>query len=302
MKGNIDLIKAMRTFIVVVEQQSFSAASQQLNLVTSAVSRQVSDLEKHYDCQLLYRTTRSMNLTAEGEFYLEQFRDLLTRLDSLESITHARQHRITGRLRITMPMNAYQLGLQEQFAQFTAQFPGVKLSLLLLNRFVNLVEEGIDLAIRVGELEDSTLVARRFGRLDIMFVASPDYLAANGTPAHPKQLRDHDCLIDSSTDQPRRWRYQEDGRPRQVSVDGRIDVNSGGLIATFAAGGHGIAQLPGFLAQPYLDTGELVPILQAFQLPSIPVSLVYPGNRSTNAALKALVQHLLDNRLDFDPA
>ncbi len=293
MKRKIDLLKAMRTFLAVVEHRSFTAASRQLNLVTSAVSRQVSDLEKHYDCQMLYRTTRSMHLTAEGQFYLEQFRDLLARLDALESKSYERQQRVAGHLRITTPMNIHQLGIQRVFAEFISRYPQVSLSWLLLNRYVNLVDEGIDLAVRVGQLEDSTLIARRFGKLQVLFVASPDYLAEHGMPSHPKELQQYNCLVDSSTTQPGHWAYIENSRERHVSVSGTIDINSGALVAEFAAGGHGIAQLPDFLADPFLKAGELIPILQAYQLPAVPISLVYPANRSVNPALKILLQHLL---------
>ena len=205
----------MRTFVVVVEQQSFSAASNRLNLVTSAVSRQVSDLEAHYGCQLLYRTTRSMHLTAEGRFYLEQFRQVLAHLDSLESRTRERRQEVAGHLRITTPLNAYQFGMQDILAKFIRRYPQVQLSWLLLNRYVNLVEEGIDLAIRAGELEDSTFIARRFGDLEVLFVANSDYLAENGIPTHPGQLQQHNCLIDSSTTQPGRWRYRDGKRERR---------------------------------------------------------------------------------------
>ncbi len=300
MKRKIDLITAMRTFLAVVENKSFSAASNQLNLVNSAVSRQVSDLERYYDCQLLYRTTRSMHLTSEGQFYLEKFRDLLARLDSLETVTHERQQKIAGHLQVTTPMNANEMGLHLQFAEFTRQHPEVKISLLMLNRFVNLVDEGIDLAMRVGELEDSTLVARHYGDLQIQFVAHPDYLANHGVPSHPKELQRHICLVDSSTNRKRRWSYREGKRTRQVTVDGPIDLNSGQLITDLAANGYGIAMLPNFLVSTHLKSGNLVPILEDYQLSSSPISLVYPGNRLTNPALKALVELLLEKKPVFD--
>ena len=296
MKRKMDLITAMRTFLAVVENNSFSGAADQLNLVNSAVSRQVSDLERYYDCQLLYRTTRSMHLTNDGHYYQEKFRELLSQLDSLETVTQERQHRIAGHLHVTTPMNANELGLHVQFAEFTRIHPEVKISLLMLNRFVNLVDEGIDLALRVGELEDSTLIARHYGDLQVQFVASPDYLDKYGVPQHPKDLQQHKCLIDSSTDRKGRWPYREAGRTKQVLVEGQIDLNSGHMLAELASLGHGVALLPNFLVNSYIETRKLVSILEEYQIPSSPISLVYPGNRLTNPTLKSLVEFLLENK------
>lgn len=296
MKRKMDLVKAMRTFLVVVEHQSFTAASQALNLVTSAVSRQVSDLEKHFGCQLLYRTTRAMHLTAEGRFYLEQFRDVLQRLDDLEALTSERKQSVSGHLRMTAPMNIGKLGVQDVVGDFLRDHPDVRLSWMLVNRFVNLVEEGIDLAIRVGELPDSSFIARRYASLEVYYVASPAYLRENGVPQHPRELVEHKCVVDSSNRVPGRWRYHTDKGEQQVSVNASVEINQGEMVAQFAAAGHGIAHLPDFLVQTYLDSGELVSILDEYRLPPVPVSLVYPANRMASPALKALVEFLLDNR------
>ncbi len=296
MKRNIDLVKAMRTFLVVAKAQSFSKASDKLNIVVSAVSRQVSDLEEHYDCQLLYRTTRAMHLTAEGLFYLEQFKELINRLDALENKADRNKQCMSGQVRITAPPDADHLGITRLLSKFVKKYPDVKVSCTLVNRFVNLVEEGIDLAIRVGELPDSGLVARRFTELNILYVASPKYLDAHGTPNHPKELTQHNCVIDSSIQQPSRWRYLENNKERHVNVGGPLEVNDGKIAAEFSAAGHGIAFLPDFLVQKYLDKGKLAPILESFEMPSVPVSLVYPANRLKSPALSELVDFLLDNK------
>ena len=294
MKRNIDIVKAIRTFLKVVEQQSFSEASRQLNLVTSAVSRQVVDLEKHFGCQLLYRTTRAMHLTDEGRFYLEQFRDVINRLDSLEASANERQQKVAGHLRITAPQNAGEIGIQDIISDFLTEHPDVSLSWLLVNRYVNLVEEGVDLAVRVGELPDSSLISRRLSEIRILFVASPDYLKQYGVPNHPKEFGKHQCIVDSSNHEPGRWHYRERNREHQVRVSSRIEINLGSLVAQFAAAGHGIAQLPDFLVRPYLQQGSLVTLLEAYQLPPVTVSLVYPNNRMTNPALRALISYLLE--------
>jgi DNA-binding transcriptional LysR family regulator len=296
MKRKIDLIKAIRTFILVAEEQSFSRASQRLSLVVSAVSRQVSDLEAYFDCQLLHRTTRAMHLTAEGIYYLEQFEELVERLDSLENRADSNQKTVAGHLRITAPPDAEQLGITYLVSEFIKRHPAVKISCLLVNRYVNIVEEGIDLAIRVGELPDSRMVARRFAEMKVLYVASPDYLAAHGTPNHPKKLGQHNCVIDSSIRQPCRWPYSEDNVERHVTVSGPLEVNHGNIVADYSAAGHGIAFLPDFLAQPYLDRGALVSILDSYRVPPIPVSLVYSANRIKNPALSELVRYFLGRK------
>lgn len=298
-KRKIDLVKAMRAFQTVVELQSFSAASRQLNLVTSAVSRQVSDLEKHFGCQLLYRTTRAMHLTAEGSYYLEQFKDVLLRLDELETSATERQQRIAGHIRITAPYNSGKLGAVNILSDFLKLYPEVKLSWLLINRYVNIVEEGFDLAIRVGELADSSLIARKIDEINILFVASPDFLATHGYPDHPKELANMPCILDGSNRQPQKWRYRdESGQEQTINANSVIEVNQGELVAQFAANGHGVALLPEFLVKQYIDSGELVTILSQYSLAPIPVSLVYPANRLMNPALKTLIQYIIDQPLN----
>ncbi|TKB49940.1 LysR family transcriptional regulator [Ferrimonas sediminicola] len=293
MERKIDLIKAMRTFLVVVEQMSFSGAARQLNIVVSAVSRQVSDLEKHFDCTLLYRTTRAMQLTPEGRFYQDEFKAVLDRLDALESSTLARRQAIAGHLRITSAYNIDQLGIQHHIADFLKQHPQVRLSWVMINRCVNLIEEGFDLALRVGQLADSSFIARDYHTIGVRFVASPGYLAEHGTPRHPKELVNHKMLIDGSNRQPGRLRYLDNGKEQQISVQGQVEVNQGPVLAQLAAAGLGVAQLPDFMVDDAIDRGELVPILEPFCLPRIQVSLVYPASKLTDPTLRALIDHLL---------
>ncbi|MBW3139130.1 LysR family transcriptional regulator [Ferrimonas balearica] len=292
----MDLVKAIRTFVNVVAHQSFSAAAREQGLVTSAVSRQVAELESHYGCQLLTRSTRTMSLTAEGEYFLAEFKAILARLDQLELGAGDRRNKVSGLIRITSPLHSAQLSLQPSLSRFMAKYPEVSLSWLLANRSVNLLEEGVDLAIRVGELPDSSLVARRFTTVSVVFVASPDYLARHGTPDHPRALVHHRCLVDNSNPQLARWRYQEGGREHQIRVPATVEVNKGDLAGQFAADGHGIAQLPQFMVQQYLAEGRLVPILQAYALTPQPVSLVYPANRTNSVAVQALIEHLMADR------
>ncbi len=292
----IDLLRAMRTFLLVTEKESFSGAARELNIVTSAVSKQVVDLETHFAAQLLYRTTRAMHLTVEGTYYVERFKDILSRIDDLEDIANERQQRIAGHIRISAPLGSSQLGILQSTSDFIKQYPQVNISWMFVNRFVNMVEEGVDLSVRVGELPDSSLVARRYSSIKVHFVASPEYIARFGLPNHPKDLVNHQCILDSSNRQPGRWRYVENSRDQQVSVKPFIEANDGDVTAKFSADGHGIAQLPTFLIQQYLDSGKLVPILADFAFKPLPVSLVFPANKLMNTTLKTLINYLIENK------
>ena len=296
MKRKIDLLKAMNTFVMVAEKGSFSAVSRELNIVTSAISRQVSDLEAHFSCQFLYRTTRAMHLTAEGSRYLEEFKEVLGRISTLENSTQQSDAELSGQLTISAPRGSVSLGFLKVASEFMAIHPEVKISWLFLNRFVNMVEEGVDLSVRIGELPDSSYIARRYSDIKVNFVASPDYLARYGEPMHPKELLEHRCITDSSNRLPKRWRYQENGKESNVAVTSHNEANDGDIVAQLAAYGNGIAYLPTFLTQSYLDSGQLIPILKNYEFDSVPVSLVYPANLMMNRALKSFVNYLLENK------
>ena len=292
----MDLLKAMKTFVLVAEKQSFSAASRDLNIVTSAVSKQVADLESHFSTQLLYRTTRTMHLTKEGEYYIAQFYDIISRLDDLEAIANQRQQKIAGHLRISAPQGAASLGFLQSASDFLKRYPDVRISWLFVNRFVNMAEEGIDLSIRVGELSDSNLIVRRYTDIQVHFVASPEYIARYGRPAHPKELTQHQCILDSSNRLPGRWRYLDNSVESHVAVDSFLDVNDGEVVAKLTAEGHGIAQLPTFLMQAYLDSGQLEPLLTDFAFKPSPVSLVFPTNKLMNPTLRTFIDYLIANK------
>ena len=295
MKRKMDLLKAMSTFIIVIDKGSFSAASRELNIVTSAVSRQVSDLEEHFTCQLLYRSTRAMSLTAEGKQYLEQFRNIIGSVERLENKSDDLNRVLSGHLTISAPSGSASLGFLKSVNDFMKLHPKIKISWLFVNRFVNMVQEGIDLSIRVGELPDSNFIARRYGSTQINFVVSQQYINQHGKPKHPRELLKHHCLVDSSNRFPLRWRYQEEGKEYHVAIDSFAEANDGDIVAKLATEGLGIAYLPTFLTQQYLDNGALIPILTKFEFDRIPVSLVYPAKLMINPLMKSLVGYLLED-------
>jgi len=292
----IDLLKSIRTFMLVAEKQSFTQAARELNIVASAVSRQVVELETHFNCQLLYRTTRAMHLTGEGKFYLEQFKDISTRVEQLEDIASSKQQALKASITVSAPRGSAALGYLQASSEFVRQHPQVRISWLFLNRFVNMVEEGIDLSIRVGKLSDSNLVAREYTQVKIYFVASPQYLQQFGEPTHPKQLIKHRCILDTSIRTPGRWHYRDKGNEQSITLEPFAQANDGEATAQLATYGQGIALLPDILMQEQLDNGQLVPILQDFSPAPSPVSLVFPGNKLLNPSLRALIDFLLAHK------
>ena len=294
MKRKIDLLKAMKTFIVVIDKGSFSGASRELNIVTSAISRQVSDLEEHFSCQLLYRSTRAMSLTAEGKQYLEQFKSIIGNIERLENKSDDLNKELSGHITISAPCGSASLGFLKSTSDFMKLHPKVKISWLFVNRFVDMVQEGIDLSIRVGDLPDSNFIARRYSSTKINFVASPLYISKNGNPQHPREFREHNCLVDSSNRYPLRWHYQEGGKKQYASIDAFAQANDGDTVANLAAEDLGIAYLPTFLTQKYLDNGALIPLLTEFEFDHMPVSLVYPAKLMINPLLKSLVDYILE--------
>lgn len=266
-------------------------------MVNSAVSRHIMELEKRLNCKLLSRTTRSMSLTAEGRHYLQRFAAITASVSALDYEAEQRQEVISGEIRITAPVHAGLLyNLQRRLTDFMQQYPQVRLSWLSANRYINLVEEGVDLAIRVGDLADSGMIARELCKMQVCFAASPEYLENHGCPEHPYQLPDHQCIVDSGNRQPARWSYKTGHTVRQVKVKSRIDVNNGELVADFAADGFGIVCLPDFLLQQHIDAGRLQRILQGYEIDPVPVSLFYPANRLMSPALRELIEELANSK------
>ncbi len=291
----MDQLKAIKTFIKVVDLGSFSEASRQLDIAISAVSRQVTELEKQYASKLLYRTTRTIKLTPEGEFFTPYFRDILQQLDNLETSMLERKQQIKGKLRLTSPQSIGYMGINPAVADFLRRYPNVDLSWTMVNRYVNLVEEGFDLAIRAGALEDSSFVSRKYGQFQMQYAASPSYLASKGNPEHPSELKNHLCLLDSSLATPERLSYFERGKTKQVRAGSRFRLNQGQLLVDFAKAGIGICHLPDFLLEDSLQDGSLIPVLEDFWQPPIDIYFVYPSNKLNNPLVRALIDHLLEN-------
>jgi len=289
----MDLLKSIEIFREVCKQMSFSQAANQLNLVPSAVSRQISELEKHLGVRLLQRTTRSISLTEDGKRYLQKMDAISQGVRELKG-QPGKDQSSEEHIRLTAPPIFGPEFLGEALNSYMQQYPFVTISTTMMNREINMIEEGYDLALRVGELEDSNLVARTVGEFSLSVVASPEYIEHYKKPKHPKDLVNHNCIINTLTKSPRRWMFQEGGRKFSVKVDGRCIANDDMMLQSYACSGLGIAFLPSYVTSEQVDKGNLKLILKKFIPDPLPISVVYPSRHLLSTAKRNLIDHLID--------
>lgn len=289
----MDLIKAIRTFITVNEQGSFSATADKLNIAVSAVSRHVSELEQYFNCQLLHRTTRTMQLSDEGKVLLVQLTDVISRLDELQQNTQQNAKKVMGKITLSTPFHSEGLGMSDIVCEFNNVYPDVEVCWLMHNRYVNLIDEGVDLAIRVGKLADSNLIARKYGNLDVVFIASPDYLALHGIPESLDELGKHRCIVEYNDSGVSRWRYLDNGKEKYPVIKGKLAVNKPNMVAKLCVQSKGIAQLPKYMVQQYLDSGELVTIWEKYTPEPLELHIVYSSSKHIKPAVKEFIDFFL---------
>lgn len=289
----MDWLAAIDAFMRVAELGSFSAAARRLNLSKSVVSRQVATLESELGVRLLQRTTRSLTLTEAGRSYLERTTRIVADLEEANLAVGHLQAAPRGRLRVAAPMSFGFLHLAQALPDFLAAYPDLSIDLAMSDRFVDLVDEGYDVAVRIGALPDSSLIARRLAPIRIVACASPAYLAQRGTPQTPDDLRNHDCLSNSNIPQPQEWRFlRPDGTPWRVEVRGRIAANNGDALRVAALRGLGLVRLPSFIIGEDLRAGALVTILDGFNPPDTALHAVYPPGRHLSPKVRAFVDFL----------
>ena len=290
----MDIIKSFKVFQLVIEQESFSRAADQLNLVPSAVSRQISELENWLGIRLINRTTRSLHLTGEGSEYLAKMSSILGLVDELKC-TRGDLAQLTGKLTLSAPMMLGQFILPNAISAFKNEHANVQVSLSLLNRKVDLVEEGYDLALRVGNLADSNLIARKLGTMSFVTVASPEYLRKHGTPLVPRELHLHNCLINTALSSSGRWEYTVEGNAKKVKVNGDIESNESLALLSLAKAGQGIVFLPELYVQKDLARGALVEILRDYRPAPLPINLLYTSNRLISPLLKTFIDFIIEH-------
>jgi DNA-binding transcriptional LysR family regulator len=297
--SRIDL-NAVTIFARVVEQSGFRGAARVLGLPRSTVSLKIAELERQLGVRLLERTTRVVRITDAGRRYLESARPALEALlDAGRSLADL-EVEPAGVLRVTAPPEVGYVLFGRVFDAYLSRYPNVKIDAELTARRVDLVDEGFDLALRAGELVDSSLVARAIGQpLSLALCASPAYLKRRGTPRHPSDLKNHACLVMSDRQEPTRWEFRDARRRIHVDVVPRVSVNSFAVLRELAVEGHGITWLPPFFAGPLVRSGSLRELLVKYRSPARAYHAIYPRSRSLSSKVRAFVEVLADESAFF---
>ena len=283
----------IEAFTAVVASGSFSAAAERLGITKSVVSRRINRLESHLGTRLIRRTTRRLSLTEAGRHFYERAVRILADLEEAEQSVTRESSALRGTIRLAAPLSFGLYHLSQALAEFLERHPAIELDLDLNDRHVNLVEEGFDLALRIGDLEDSSLVARRLGTIRHATCASPDYLRRHGEPRHPEELAQHIGLQYAHVTPRRLWRFvAPDGRIVVARPHIRIRSNNGDALAQAAAAGLGITTAPTFILSRYVQAGALVPILRDYLHPETGIHAVYPPGRLAPRRVRALADHL----------
>ncbi|PUA18070.1 LysR family transcriptional regulator [Glaciimonas sp. PCH181] len=292
----MDQLAAMRAFRRVVDAGSFTAAAAELNQSHTIVSRQVRQLEVELGAQLLNRTTRRLALTEAGQEYYARCKQIIDQIDDAAQAVSAHQARPSGLLRINAPQAFGTLELTGWLPQFIMAHPQIRVDLVCNDRFVDLIEEGFDVALRLTQaLPDSTLIARRLAVSDMLVVASPAYLKRHGTPLEPADLVHHNCLTYSLAPKPNEFHFTAaDGKPHPVVVRGNLQANTGIALRAAALAGLGIATTASFIVHAELRHGALVHVLPEFTLKPRELYVLYPQNRHLSPKVRAFVEFASD--------
>jgi DNA-binding transcriptional LysR family regulator len=288
----MDRFDAMSVYVRVVEAGSLSAAARAIPMSLTSVSRHISALEAQFGAQLLRRTTRNLAMTDEGRILYDRAKAILGEVDELGSALSAGRGKLSGRLRIGAPALLGRLVIAPMLPRFLAQHRDLAVDLLLVDRVVNLVEEGLHVAVRVGRLPDSSLVARKLDDIQMVLCAAPAYLARNGTPRAPDDLRGHDCLVFSDAPGPVDWRFEAGATRTRVSVTGRLWMNSLDALVTAALDGAGIVRAPAWQVAAHIAAGRLVPVLGEYAPPATPVHVMFERAKLSSPKIRTFVDYL----------
>jgi DNA-binding transcriptional LysR family regulator len=290
----MDKLDSLRMFRRVAETRSFTAAAQALGVSPAMASKSIAQLEAAVGVRLLARSTRAVGLTESGERYLAAIAPLLDELAQAEHELQQDNAQPRGELRLSAPTDLGEQWLPRVLARFARNCPEVTVAVDLSSRQVDLQHEPIDLALRVGRIEQSTLIVRQLTELPLVVCAAPAYLRAHAPIAHPRELGRHCCLVNASVDDALRWRFQEGGRAFSVTPQAVLRASSSRLLVEMACAGRGIVYLPHYLAEAALNAGRLEPLLDEFVLPPLPVSAAYVERRYQPARVRRFIELLVE--------
>lgn len=277
-------------FVAVAESASFTSAARKLTTSVAQVSRRVSALEQRLAIKLLNRTTRKVTLTEAGQVYFEQCRHLVEGLEHAELAITQMQSSPKGLVKVTAPATYGERHLAPLLNEFIQLYPQINLDLILTNQKLDLIDVGIDVAIRLGRLEDSRLMAKRLASRQLYVCASRDYLDAYGEPHTLSELQNHQCLIGSVE----HWRFKQEGKEKSIKISGRLKCNSGYALYDAALKGLGLVQLPGYYVETELASGQLIEVLANYRDDQEGIWAVYPENRNLSPKVRLLVDYLAE--------
>ena len=290
----MDKFQEMRVFNAVVEANSFVAAADALGMSKAAVSRHVSELELRLGVRLLHRTTRKLSLTQEGTLFWSRCKDILASIEASESEISKHSVSVHGLLKMNVPISFGIRHLAPLWPEFLNRYPQINLDVQLADRLVDLVDEGFDLAVRIGQLPDSTLISRQIATTRLVLCAAPDYLERQGFPRHPLELAQHDLLAYSLLATGDQWHFNGPAGPVSVKVRARLWTNNGDSCIAASLNGAGIQLQPTFLVDDDLRNGNLVEILPDFRAMAMGVYVVYPTRMHLLPKVRAMVDFLAE--------
>jgi DNA-binding transcriptional LysR family regulator len=288
----MDRIDAMQAFVAVADLRGFAPAARKLKLSPSAVTRLIAALEQRLGARLLQRTTRSLALTDVGTRYLERARRILADVEEAERAAEGERTRPSGRLVVSSPVGFGRLHVSPIMSAYLRRHREVTGELRLEDRIVSLVEDGIDLAVRIGHLADSSLVARQVGEMRRIVVASPAYLKRHGEPKSPEAIAPHDTIQFGASVLD--WRFVKDGREMRIEVTPRLVTNSADAAIHYAAEGGGLTRVLAYQAADAVKRGRLKIVLSAFEQPALPIHIVYPTSRLLSAKVRTFIDLVVE--------
>lgn len=291
----MNILTLMETFTAVVETGSFTAAAEKLGQSKSFISKQVTQLEQNLGARLLYRTTRKLSLSEEGSQFYKHCKLIMdeaenARAEVMDSLDSPR-----GKIRITLPQSLVISGIGQTLIEFQDLYPDIELEIIASGKVENLVESGIDVALRVGQLEDSSLISRRLAECHFQVVAAPNYLERWGEPMQPSDLLKHNCLIYGDSKVNRGWPFRSpEGEAITVKVKGKLSSNDGHVVVNAMLNGLGIGFGPNFLFEKHVNKGELKLLLEDYYSPPTAISALYPLNRNLSKRVRILIDFLAE--------
>lgn len=290
--------KRTKTFVQVVKTNNFSEAARQLGIAKSAVSGQISALEEELGVRLLNRTTRKLSTTEAGDIYYQHCLKILQQAEQAQSDLRLYQSTPSGHIKITSPISFGNEYLVPAVKRFKQHFPQLSIELLLEDRIINMVEEGIDLSIRIGWMQQSNLVAKKICDSKMLLIASPDYLTSSAKLERPEQLTEHEWIALTILPSPLRWKFQSAQGQHQVQMNSSIKSNSVDTVAALVESGQGVTALAQYVVDKELETGELVEVLPEYKLEPVGIYAVYPHREHVPPKVRIFIDYLTETCRD----